>query len=257
MVVCHKLAPAAFHGPSHWQTRYSKSGPLCLRRCPSSSSAGAKEFGQFISTSSSVPIPAAASPQEENIKFRGKAPFLISYISSNSYESLCDLSHKIHLENFDYCSWEYNYCGSAQSRWTDYITALIHTIWCLCRYENNSVHLCGRHCSAAKVPPTHCESVHEASLDINGSDFSAVVEAHMFKIAPACLQENQVYDLQHKTPVLTPSNPQSSKPHPPPTAGVHTHTHAHRHPQCEHPASSQQLLSNHPYGLTTTRPPKM
>lgn len=43
------------------------------------------------------------------------------------------------------------------------------------------------------------------------------------QIPPACLQENQVYDLQHKTQVLTPSNPQSPKPHPPPTAGAYTH----------------------------------
>lgn len=153
MVVCHKLAPAAFQPLSLTDTVQQiwsivlKAVPLlvfgrCQRIWPihqyillrsnscSSFSTRGKHCRFQIYRSQS---------KKTRWRFRGKAPFLISYISSNSYDSLCDLSHKIHLENFDYCSWEYNYCGSAQSRWTDYITALIHTIWCLCRYENNTV----------------------------------------------------------------------------------------------------------------------
>ena len=68
--VCHKLAPAAFQ-PRLLKDVAQQMWSAVLKQCPpppTSSLAPAKEFDQFISTSSSFPIPAPATAQEENIQ---------------------------------------------------------------------------------------------------------------------------------------------------------------------------------------------
>lgn len=103
--------------------------------------------------------------------------------------------------------------------------------------------------------------VYEASLDVDRSDLCSgtYVQAPL-----TCLQENQAFNLQHKT--LPPANAcarsqQPPKPQSSPTPKcrcTHSHTdiYAHNHPlhaRCQLSTAAPLPLT----ALTTTRPPKM